>query len=67
MNMLSVLPVLLLAIVTIWFVWPLVADPINRRFAMRAKAKADAMGEDLFRSLAERTGPKRDLMRADRG
>ena len=67
MNMLSLLPVFLLGIVAIWFVWPLVADPINRRFAMRAAAKADVMGEDLFRALADRAGPKHDLNRAERG
>ena len=65
--MLSILPVCLLGIVTVWLLWPLVADPINRRRAVRAGSKADGRGDDLFRSLAEHAGPKRQLVRADRG
>lgn len=66
MNILSALPVFLLGVVAVWFVWPLVADPINRRLATRA-AKAETMREDLFRSLADRSGPKHDLIHVQRG
>ncbi len=66
MTILSALPVFLLGVVAVWFVWPLFADPINRRLAMRA-AKAESMREDLFRSLAERSGPKNDLIHLQRG
>lgn len=66
MNLLSILPVLMLGIVTIWFVWPMVADPIQRRRAMRA-ATNDQAGDDLFRSIAKHAGPKHDLYRSHRG
>ncbi len=65
MNMLSILPVCLLGLVTLWFLWPLVADPIARRMAVRSGTKRD--GDDLFRSLAKRSGPKHGLMRVERG
>ena len=67
MQMLSILPVCLLGIVMIWFVWPMVADPINRRLAMRATTDVDPLGDDLFRSIAKQSGPKRDLNRMLRG
>ena len=51
--------------VMIWFLWPLVADPISRRLAVRSGA--DGETDDLFLSLASATGPKHGLMRADRG
>lgn len=64
MNMLSILPVCLLGLVTIWFLWPLIADPIMRRLEVRAGAKPER--DDLFRALAERAGPKQVLVRAER-
>ncbi len=67
MNTLSLLLVFLLGIVTIWLIWPMIADPINRRRSMRATAKNDGRADDLFRALAERAGPEHDLFRADRG
>lgn len=67
MNTLSLLSVFLLGIVTIWLIWPMVADPINRRRSMRATAKNDTRGDDLFRSLAKHAGPEHDLFGADRG
>ena len=66
MNLLSILPVFLLGIVTIWFVWPMVADPILRRRAMRATTR-EPMADDLFRSIAKHAGPKHELYRASRG
>lgn len=67
MNMLSLLPVLMLGIVMIWFVWPMVADPIHRRLAARTDERRDARGDDLFRALAKHAEPKHDLFQADRG
>ncbi|MCG6885047.1 MAG: hypothetical protein LJE62_14955 [Silicimonas sp.] len=67
MNLLSTLPVLLLALVTLWLVWPLLADPISRRRELRSSARPDMRREDLFRSLAAHAGPKHDLFEADRG
>ncbi|MEM6891934.1 MAG: hypothetical protein AAF636_28040 [Pseudomonadota bacterium] len=51
----------------IWFVWPLLVDPINRKLAVRASSKSDTIREDLFRSLAQHTRPKHDLIRTGRG
>lgn len=65
MTMLSILPVCLLGLVTIWLLWPLIADPISRRLAVRSGAQSE--GDDLFRSFARGAGPKHVLMRADRG
>ena len=65
MNMLSVLPVCLLGLVTLWFLWPLVVDPIARRLAVRSGTERD--GDDIFRSIAKGSGPKHGLIRAERG
>ena len=46
MMLLSVLPITLLVIVLAWFVWPLIADPIARRFA--AKNASSASADDFF-------------------
>ena len=67
MNTLSLLSVFLLGIVTIWLIWPMVADPINRRRSMRATAKNDTRGDDLFHSLAKHAGPEHDLFGSGRG
>ncbi len=63
MNILPILPVCLLGVVTIWFLWPLIADPISRRLAVRSGTERD--GDDLFRTLAKRAGPERGLIRAE--
>ncbi|MEL7150942.1 MAG: hypothetical protein AAGK71_09420 [Pseudomonadota bacterium] len=63
--MLSLLPVMMLGIVMIWFVWPMVADPINRRRRAHAHQKRDARGDDLFRVIAKHAAPKHDLFHAD--
>ena len=63
MNMLSILPVCLLGVVTIWFLWPLIADPISRRLAVRSGTERER--DDLFRALAKHAGPEHGLMRAD--
>ncbi|MEO0915527.1 MAG: hypothetical protein AAFY31_00845 [Pseudomonadota bacterium] len=65
--MLSNLPVFLLGIVMIWFLWPLVADPINRRRGVQAATDRDARADDLFRMIAKHAAPKHDLVRTDRG
>lgn len=49
----------------IWFVWPMVADPINRRRRAHAHQKRDARGDDLFRVIAKHAAPKHDLFHAD--
>ena len=66
MNMLSLLPVLMLGIVMIWFVWPMVADPIHRRRHARADDRREPRGDDLFRAIAKHAAPKHDLFHADR-
>ncbi|MGR3515035.1 MAG: hypothetical protein ACU0GG_19915 [Paracoccaceae bacterium] len=66
MNMLSLLPVFLLGIVMIWFVWPMVADPIHRRRAVHANKAREAGRDDLFRAIAKHVGPEHDLFHAQR-
>lgn len=67
MNMLSILPVMMLGVVMIWFVWPMVADPILRRRHAHAEKRRDVRGDDLFRSIAKHSGPEHDLFRLNRG
>ena len=66
MNMLSLLPVFLLGIVTIWFIWPMLADPITRRRTVGTGSN-EPRGDDLFRTIAKHAGPKHDLYRSHRG
>lgn len=66
MNMLSLLSVVGLAVVTIWFVWPLLADPFTRRRSLGTVVH-DPRGDDLFRAIAKHAGPKHDLYRSHRG
>ena len=66
MNVLTALSISLLGLLIVWFVWPLIADPIARRRADRAGGR-DARRDDYFRSFAENTGPKGHLVRVERG
>ncbi len=66
MNVLTALSITLLGLLIIWFVWPLIADPIARRRAERA-GRRDTRRDDFFRSLADNTGPKGHLVRVERG
>lgn len=61
MNMLSILPVVLLVVFAVWFIWPLIADPIHKKRTMRVARKTEGLGDDLFRSLAKHAGPKHQL------
>ena len=65
MNVLTALSVFLLGMIAIWFIWPLIADPIARRRAVQSRT--ENRGDELFRSLAERSGPKGELFGLDRG
>lgn len=58
MNLLPAIPVCLLAVVTVWLVWPLLADPIVRHFG--SSDEDDASQDDPLRAWAE-------LVRIDRG
>ena len=51
--LLTVLPVVLLAIVTAWFFWPTVVDPISRVMARRSESEADRVADHLFRSWSK--------------
>ena len=64
MNVLTALSVILLGMIAIWFVWPLIADPIARRRAVLSGR--DNRQDDLFRSLAKRAGPDADIFGLDR-
>lgn len=49
MHVLSAIPVILLAVVAVWFLWPVVADPIARLSARRSfPGDADTLSELLF-------------------
>lgn len=58
MGVLPAIPVLLLSVVTVWFLWPLVADPIARvaNPARRdLKRSVDRTADHLFDAWAERS------------
>ncbi len=49
MSMLSAIPVLLLGFVIVWLLWPVVVDPLARRFrAARRNDERDHVAEGLF-------------------
>jgi len=49
MSILSAIPVLLLVVVAVWFVWPAIADPISRLLARRKTVDdRDVIAEHLF-------------------
>ncbi|MEM7720191.1 MAG: hypothetical protein AAF222_13405 [Pseudomonadota bacterium] len=65
MNMLSNLPVFLLFIVMVWFLWPLVADPIIRRRGYDGSTDKETGSVDRFRVIAKHAAPKHELARAN--
>ncbi len=65
MTILTALSVVLLGAITVWFVWPLIVDPIARR--RPGQSLSEVRRDDLFRSLAKTTGPKGELAGMDRG
>ncbi|MCV6593075.1 MAG: hypothetical protein OIF48_09000 [Silicimonas sp.] len=49
MSILAALPVLLLGIVSVWLLWPVVADPLARRLgAARGQGERDRLAERYF-------------------
>ena len=49
MSMLPAIPVLLLGIVAVWFLWPIVVDPLTRITARRNRSDdGDLLAQDLF-------------------
>jgi len=49
MSMLPAIPVLLLGFVIVWLLWPVVVDPLARRFrALRHNDDRDKLAEGLF-------------------
>lgn len=49
MSMLPAIPVLLLGFVIVWLLWPVVVDPLARRFrAHRCNDDRDQLAEGLF-------------------
>lgn len=66
MPLLSVFPVILLAFVAGWFVWPMIADPIARRRARMQVSDADRQAEQLFAAWAKYGQGTPQLIRAER-
>ena len=66
MTILSALTVTMLAVVAVWFFWPMVADPIARVRNERTKDDADRKAEDLFELWSKYGRGTPLLMRADR-
>ena len=64
MNVLTALSVFLLGMIAIWFIWPLIADPIARRRAVLSGG--ENRQDDLFRNLAKRAGPDPEIFGLDR-
>ncbi len=49
MSILPAIPVLLLGLVAVWFLWPMVVDPLTRRVARtRPEVENDPLAEHLF-------------------
>ncbi|NNE81162.1 MAG: hypothetical protein HKN18_12920 [Silicimonas sp.] len=49
MSILPAIPVLLLVLVAIWFIWPVVVDPVSRLLARRGLSnECDRVAEHLF-------------------
>ena len=67
MSMLSAIPVFLLVAFAIWFVWPVLADPISRLTDRRNdRSDADREAEHLFDAWT-RHGCAAGRVRNDRG
>ena len=64
MSILPAIPVLLLGVVSVWFVWPVVVDPLTTRLASkRGRRERDRLAEHLF----DRWSKVAPLPDADRG
>ena len=49
MSILSAIPVLLLGLVAVWFLWPVVVDPLTRRVERaRDRDEKEPLAEHLF-------------------
>jgi hypothetical protein len=64
MHLLPAIPAFLLAIVTVWLIWPLLADPIARHLS---NEDPDTGEDDALRAWAEIARPDMRLARAGRG
>lgn len=64
MDLLPAIPAVLLAFVTVWLVWPLLADPIARHLANEDSEKGE---DDTLRAWAEIARADSGLYRAGRG
>lgn len=64
--MLTALPVVLLTIVTVWFLWPIVVDPITRAKARRTDSDADQMADQLFHLWAKHGRGTALMVRSER-
>lgn len=63
MSILPAIPVLLLGVVCVWFLWPVVVDPVTMRLsARRGRGERDRLAEHLF----DRWSDDAALSRADR-
>lgn len=64
MSILPAIPVLLLGVVCVWFVWPILVDPLTARLARpRGHRERDRVAEHLF----DRWSKVAPLPDADRG
>ena len=57
MGLLPVVPVVLLAVVMAWFLWPVVVDPIARAVSPARRGlrrEADRTADQLFETWADR-------------
>jgi hypothetical protein len=49
MSVLSAIPLLLLGVFCVWFLWPIVVDPMRSRLANRRyRSEHDRMAQNLF-------------------
>ena len=53
MSLLPLVPVMLLVVVAVWFIWPIVVDPISRAATRRGLGEADQLAENLFEAWSE--------------
>ena len=54
MSMLPAIPVLLLGVFVVWFVWPKVIDPLSQHLQRRRADEPDRLAESLFEAWATR-------------
>jgi len=66
MSLLSAIPVFLLAVVAIWFIWPMIVDPIARQFSRRSKSEPDHLAEQFFAMWSKHGQGTRLLIRSER-